>query len=48
MNPLQRHEVVTRAVSNDTEVTELWQSGVEGAEFGWLQIIANKRENPLP
>ena len=43
--------MVARATVSGTQLTELWafwHSGADGAEFGWLQTIANYRENPPP
>lgn len=43
--------MVAGATGSGTQVPELWaflQSEVEGAECGWLQTIANHRENLLP
>lgn len=39
--------MVARATVNGTQVMErwpFWQSGAEGAAFGWLQVIANHSE----
>ena len=43
--------MLARATVSGTQLTELWafwQSEADRAEFGWLQTVANYRENPLP
>ena len=43
--------MVDGAIASGIQVTELWafwQNEAEGVEFGWLQTIADHRENPLP